>query len=609
MSDEPANTSRGYHDSVFWRTAGRLAHQVDDRVGWDRLWKPVSLVVLVFLRDVLRRKNLHDTGVVPSTDPPPIDPPADEHRTTRTIDGTYNDLGRPRSGMAGARFGRNIPLAAVRAPSRQDVLEPSPREVSRALMTRDGLIEATSVNAIVAPWLQFMIRDWFSHGTSPTDDPWEVELAPDDTWEQSPMVIGRTMDDPTRSEAAQGATPTYVNTCTHWWDASQIYGTSPEYQAFVRTRTDGKLKVNEDGTLPIPPGQDGSPTTEPGFWIGLVLLQTLFTLEHNAVCDRLRRAYPSWDDEQIFQRARLVVAALIAKIHTIEWTPAVISHPTTVTAMRANWFGLAGERIKRRFGRISSSEVISGIPGGNVEDYGVPYSLTEEFTAVYRMHPLMPDDWSMRRVGDDSPLGDFTLRDMSGPEGMAVFDTVSLTDMLYSFGTMHPGLVTLHNFPKFLQEFVRPDGNLMDLAATDILRHRELGVPRYCEFRRQLHMRAPRSFSDLTEDPALAARMSELYDGDIEKLDLMVGLYAERRPDGFAFSDTAFRIFVLMASRRLNSDRFFTTDFTPEVYTQEGLDWIADNSMKSVLLRHYPSLRDAIGDADNAFVPWARAGH
>ena len=65
-----------------------------------------------------------------------------------------------------------------------------------------------------------------------------------------------------------------------------------------------------------------------------------------------------------------------------------------------------------------------------------------------------------------------------------------------------------------------------------------------------------------------------VYDGDIERVDVTVGMGAERLPKGFAFSDTAFRIFVLMASRRLNSDRFFTTDFTPQVYTagRHGVD-------------------------------------
>jgi hypothetical protein len=29
-----------------------------------------------------------------------------------------------------------------------------------------------------------------------------------------------------------------------------------------------------------------------------------------------------------------------------------------------------------------------------------------------------------------------------------------------------------------------------------------------------------------------------------------------------------------MAPRRLKSDRFFTTDYTPEMYTPAGLEWI-----------------------------------
>ena len=38
----------------------------------------------------------------------------------------------------------------------------------------------------------------------------------------------------------------------------------------------------------------------------------------------------------------------------------------------------------------------------------------------------------------------------------------------------------------------------------------------------------------------------------------MPGLYAEPLPKGFGFSDTAFRVFILMASRRIKSDRFLT---------------------------------------------------
>jgi len=290
----------------------------------------------------------------------------------------------------------------------------------------------------------------------------------------------------------------------------------------------------------------------------------------------------------------------------MEWTPAVISHPTTVAALRANWFGLAEERVHKLFGRVSDSEVISGIPGSHTDHYGIPYSLTEEFTAVYRMHPLVPDHFVLRSRTDDSLLAEKTFRELTGRGGLEIGQTMEMTDLLYSFGTEHPGVVCMHNFPQFLQEFKRPDGHFMDMGALDIIRNRELGVPRYCEFRRHMHLPVPKTFKQLTDNPKWAEELERVY-GDVERVDLMVGMYAEPLPKGFAFSDTAFRIFVLMASRRLNSDRFFGRDYNAQVYTKAGMDWIDNNQMGDVLLRHFPELGPAMRGVANAFAPWKRA--
>ena len=597
----------GYQPSMFRTFYDKAAEFVDRKIGWHRLPVPLGLAVLGGLRDVLRVRNLYDTSKLPAVNLPPVAPATPEVRTNRTLDGTYNDLSQPRMGMAEARFGRNVPLEYTEPEPLPQMMQPSPREVSRALFTRDKLIPATSVNALVAAWLQFMIRDWFSHGKSPKENPWEIPLTDDDPWPVRPMQVMRTRSDPTAPPGGNRP-PTHTNTQTPWWDASQIYGTTPEQQQLIRTGQDGKLRVSSDGMPPMPDDPAIDPRIVPGFWLGVLMMQTLFTLEHNSICDRLRAEYPQWSDDEIYQRARLINVALIAKIHTVEWTPAVISHPTTKVAMRVNWWGLAGERVNRVFGRISKSEVISGIPGSAPEQYGVPYSLTEEFVAVYRMHPLVPDDYDLRSSADDRRLMQATLRDLAGPGAVTVAQKFGIADLMYSFGTQYPGLVTLHNFPKFLQEFHRPDGTLQDLAATDILRSRELGVPRYNEFRRLLHLRPAKDFDDLTDNPEWARQIEKVYSGDIEQVDVTVGMEAERRPTGFAFSDTAFRIFILMASRRLNSDRFFTTDYTPAVYTKAGMDWIADNTMQSVLLRHYPQLRPALGSAPNAFTPWTRSG-
>jgi hypothetical protein len=588
--------------SIFSRLFARATEALDQRFGWHNLPLPLEIPILIGLRMRLRERNLYDTSTTAQRPPRPDDV---RHLTARTLDGTFNDLDNPSMGSAETRFGRNVPLEHTYPDNDWALLSPNPRTVSRELLTRDTFRPATTLNLLAAAWLQFMIRDWVSHGKSEKENPWELELRDDDPWPQErPMRIMRTRTDPTRSPD-DTSPPTYLNTETHWWDGSQIYGSNAELQAMVRSGEDGKLAVDPDGS--IPDGLISRASQEPGFWIGLALMQTLFTLEHNAICDRLRAEYPSWSDDDLFDHARLVNAALLAKIHTVEWTTAILGHPALQIGMRANWWGIAGERIYKLFGRVSRSEVISGIPGAPRDHFGVPYSITEEFVAVYRMHPLIPDDLYFRSAADDDLLQERTFREVAGRHVPEVLGQVSAADLLYSFGIAHPGSITLHNYPRFLQEYERPDGLLMDLAATDILRARELGVPRYNEFRRLFHLPPLESFEELTDDPTWAEELRRVYDGDIDRVDLMVGLYAEPKPEGFGFSDTAFRVFILMASRRLNSDRFFTTDYTARVYTQAGLDWIDENDMSSVLLRHFPGLLPLLRNVRNAFAPWPRA--
>ena len=91
----------------------------------------------------------------------------------------------------------------------------------------------------------------------------------------------------------------------------------------------------------------------PGFWLGLGLMQTLFSMEHNAVAAVLFAAHPEFDDETLFQRAGLITCAVIAKIHTVEWTPAVAAIPTAVEGLYANWWGLAGQKLHKFAATIS----------------------------------------------------------------------------------------------------------------------------------------------------------------------------------------------------------------------------------------------------------------
>jgi hypothetical protein len=105
-----------------------------------------------------------------------------------------------------------------------------------------------------------------------------------------------------------------------------------------------------------------------------------------------------------------------------------------------------------------------------------------------------------------------------------------------------------------------------------------------------------------------------------------VGFFAEStRPHGFAISETQFTVFILNASRRLFSDRFFTSSFRPEFYTRFGVDWVNRNGpepmmervqrnghreevspLKRILLRAVPELAGELAYVGNVFDPWAR---
>lgn len=56
-------------------------------------------------------------------------------------------------------------------------------------------------------------------------------------------------------------------------------------------------------------------------------------------------------------------------------------------------------------------------------------------------------------------------------------------------------------------------------------------------------------WEDLTDDEEVIEALHEVYGEDVEKLDLQVGLQAEKKIKGFAISETAFFIFLLIASR------------------------------------------------------------
>ena len=668
-------------------------------------------------------------------------------------------------------------------------------------------LKAPFFNVLAAFWIQFMTHDWFSHLDEghnqkklvsvgcDTEEALALGCRPEDRME--PALFAQ-IDEPGTFQHQgksylQRAYKTTENKVTAWWDASQIYGYDElSERRVVRDPADAaKLllnngylptfkpcDVNTDADCPIQPHWAGQEATAfPDNWnIGLSFYHNLFVREHNRFVDSFRElqqtrpdedsglrnptapdtviTYQQASDEEIYGAARLVVSAMIAKIHTIEWTTQLLYNDPLYRGMNSNWFGLfnleEGSRVSAVLRKITDNEEnvfsrasdwLAGVLGrtdrsetanswysvfasgagifglqnkreegalwwkhdawdvanpdhvnGGVNHFGSPFNFPEEFTSVYRLHPLLPDLVEMRDYQTPNAMT-AKVPVISTVRGAATaqMQKYGLENWALAMGRQRLGALHLKNHPGFLQNLPMPHLNSpskrLDIVALDIIRDRERGVPRFNEFRRQIGLKTLTSYDDfvnqqLPEDhefrmaqEQIVKEIRDIYgthkcdaskvitqvqlddnmqpitdchgapDGsivdNIEDVDLAVGWLAEyTRPHGFAISETQFHIFIINASRRLFSDRFFTSSFRPEFYSTLGYDWVINNGplnecpydleenvdgmeqcneplpsnghkiavspLKRLLMRNVPQLREELLHVVNVFDPWAR---
>nr|POE80697.1 alpha-dioxygenase 1 [Quercus suber] len=582
----------------------QIVHSIDKSGIWPRLPVIFGILYLAIRRHLHNEYNLFNVGTSRvGVRFNPVDHPF------RTADGEFNDPFNEGAGSEGSFFGRNV----LPVDQKDKLLKPDPVVVATKLLARRKFKDTgKQFNMIAASWIQFMIHDWIDH----LEDTKQIELtAPKEVANQCPLKsfkFYKTKEVPTGFyEIQTGA----LNIRTPWWDGSVIYGSNAETLQKVRTFKDGKLKISSIGLLLH--DQDGIAVSGDvrNSWIGVSTLQALFIKEHNAVCDSLKKEYPHLDDEELYRHARLVTSAVIAKIHTIDWTVELLKTDTMIAGMRNNWYGLLGKKFKDTFGHVGGA-IFGGLVGlKKPNNHSVPYSLTEEFVSVYRMHSLLPDYLDLRDIlaapgpNKSPPLSErIPMPNLIGHKGEQALADIGFSKQIVSMGHQASGALELWNYPLWLRDIIpqnvdgqdRPDH--VDLPALEVYRDRERKVARYNEFRRALLLIPISKWEDLTDDDEAVRVLEEVYGHDVEELDLLVGLMAEKKTKGFAISQTAFVIFLIMASRRLEADRFFTSNFNEETYTKKGFEWVNNTeSLKDVLCRHYPELVKKWMNSTSAF--------
>ncbi len=411
---------------------------------------------------------------------------------------------------------------------------------------------------------------------------------------QTHITVPRTQAD----RSADADPNVYRNEVAPAWDTSEVYGSDQATQDRLRTDPatnrmleNGKLYL-PDGLLPIDPltGREMSGMTR-NWWTGPQMFQTLFARHHNFVCDQLAAAYPGMSSDWYYGKAKLVVAGIKVRIHTGEWTPAVLCQKAISQGLNTNAYGLFQATFtnfedRRMYRGWRPDDPIFGLVGGRCNDNETRYTgEVEEFPFAYQLHEAMPDKLGIWKIGDAEPSRTVDINETREKGARNLLTQEGFATLFNSLGHEKMEALVNNNLPEFMTHMTIGNMMAIDIGANDIIRARERGSyltdkkigTGYNQHLIAKGMPPIERFEDLRCDAKTVAKLYEIYGPGPEgvaKLDLKVGTRCDRRRPMNGFDMEMFAVFEKLASIRIAADPWLTTKFKPRFYTRRGLELI-----------------------------------
>lgn len=367
-----------------------------------------------------------------------------------------------------------------------------------------------------------------------------------------------------------------VNKVTSYLDLSVVYGSDGGRTSVLRTMKDGKLvhqhndiidfntkHVSNLNLLSCPRDKllisgDNRVNVQPG----LIVLHTLWSREHNLICDEIKRhpGNENMDDETLFNHARSLARAKFQKITWYEFLPTVIgveefeklgSYRGYNASMRVGIFNEFATAAFR-FGHSQISDTF--------------LRLDENWTMADSGHLSLRDAYfnpgRILREGGIEPL----IRGMLVQKAQNV-DTL-FTDAVrnFLFGTNTMGL---------------------DLASIGIQRGRDHGLPDYNTVREGIGLSRRKSFAEITPDEKIQKKFERVY-ASVDDVDLWVGGLAEEHVEGGCVGETFARIIAMQYRILRDGDRFWFENPDTAIYNLKDRNSLptSGTTMNEIILRN-----------------------
>ena len=460
--------------------------------------------------------------------------------TQRTYDGSKNNKQNANWGKGGEPLRRGCEGSAYEDckndPARLG--GPNPRKISNLVCCQNRPEpNARRLTDFVWAWGQFL-----DHELDHTLDKGERMYCM--TPEDDPVMPGVCVEI-SRSNAKWGGTWEQINELSSYIDGANVYGPNRERADALRDRNGGKMTIGDNCLLPknIHRLENVMDRSERLFLAGdmranehvvLTSMHTLFVREHNRYCKIAAHALedagvlsedPRTRDEEIFQRARRYIGAVMQVITFKEFIPALLGD--------------------------GFSEV--GSWGGY--DAGTDATISNLFsTACYRLGHSMLSESVVLNDGSRMLLRDaFFNPEIVEEHGIEQFLGGLHTQTMSKIDTR-----IVESVRSFL--FHTPGGRrnrLGDLAAFNVLRGRDHGLADYNKCRESFNLSRKNSFREITSDPELAANLESLYGGNIDSVDPWIGGLAEDHEEGGNMGEFIRAVLVDQFTRLRDGDRFW----------------------------------------------------
>jgi prostaglandin-endoperoxide synthase 2 len=272
------------------------------------------------------------------------------------------------------------------------------------------------------------------------------------------------------------------------------------------------------------------------------MMNTLFLREHNRICSELIKAYPTWNDEQLFQTARNTLIVVLMRIVIEDY----INHITPYH------FKFAAEPW-----------------GFEKESWYRTNWMTVEFNLLYRWHSMIPNGLLLGDKYHSLSDGLFNNKLLTDNGLGVLFESASRQK------AAELGLQNTH------------DHLVKDAESKSIVLARSANLRSYNDYRELFGFPRVTDWSQITGDESLQKSLEDLYQ-DVDRLEFFVGLFAEEVRENSALSPLIGRMVGVDAfSQALTNPLLSIHVFKPETFSEVGWKIIQEtNSLSQVLHRN-----------------------